>query len=372
MENTGAATNLAQNLNIHSMAAFIPIFDGSFPVQDFIKEIEDAAKLGSWTDNLTIKVAKSKIQGPIADMVRNRHDLNHARTFQDFSQKLISALHTDRPVAIRLQELMTCAQLPTESVDAFATKIRQKAKSLTEWDATGETQQLKNTTVTAAFLKGLQPHIRQLVMPAHPPDFEAAIALARTHELYQTLMPSENASGHFSAASSVPVKNSSDADILSLQNRVASLELSAAQAPSTRGRGQNPTRGRGRGRQPHRQNLPNQTRFLQNRSWTGPPSQLRDSFRHSGFDSYQASDSRNYRGSSCHCYCNQNRGHRSFSRQHHDDQRYSRSPSRHRSYHSASRSPDRDRHRRSRYSRTPSVSPVRQRHQSPNAYRSRH
>ena len=89
--------------------AFIPTFDGSFPVQDFIQEIEDAAKLGSWTDNLTLKVAKSKIQGPIADMVRNRNDLNHADRFTDFSKILISALHTDRPVSIRLQELMTCA-----------------------------------------------------------------------------------------------------------------------------------------------------------------------------------------------------------------------------------------------------------------------
>ena len=368
MENTGAATNSAQNLNVHSMAAFIPTFDGSFPVQDFIQEIEDAAKLGSWTDNLTLKVAKSKIQGPIADMVRNRNDLNHADSFKDFSKIFISALHTDRPVSIRLQELMTCAQLPSESVDAFATKIRQKSKSLTEWDATVETKELKNRTVTAAFLKGLQPNIRQLVMPAHPSDFEAAIALARTHELHQTLMPS----GQLSASSVETPQNSSESAMLALQNRVASLELSAAQTPSTRGRGQTPTRGRGRGRQPHRQNFPNQPRFRQNRSWTGPPPQSYGSFRYSSFDSNHAPDSGNYRSYSCPCCCDDNRRHGSPSRQYYHDRRHSRSPSRHRSYRSASRSPDRDHRRRSRYSRTPSASPVRQRHQSPNGYRSRY
>ena len=355
------------------MAAFIPTFDGSFPVQDFIQEIEDAAKLGSWTDNLTLKVAKSKIQGPIADMVRNRNDLNHADSFKDFSKILISALHTDRPVSIRLQELMTCAQIPSESVDAFATKIRQKSKSLTEWDATVETKEPKDRTVTAAFLKGLQPNIRQLVMPAHPSDFEAAIALARTHELHQTLMPS----GQLSAASVEKPQNSSESAMLALQNRVASLELSAAQTPSIRGRGQNPTRGRGRGRQPHRQNFTDQPRFRQNRSWTGPPSQSYGSYRspaprYSSYHSRQASYSGNHRGSSRYCRCDDNPRHGSPSRQYYHDRRHSRSPSRHRSYRSASRSPNRDHRRRSRYSRSPSASPNRQRHQSPNGYRSRY
>ena len=81
--------------NVYSLAAFIPTFDGSYPVQDFLEEINDAAKIGNWADNITLKVAKSKIQGPVADMVRNRHDLNHAATFEDFQSLLISALNTD-------------------------------------------------------------------------------------------------------------------------------------------------------------------------------------------------------------------------------------------------------------------------------------
>ena len=112
-------------------------------------------------------------------MVRNRHDLNHAATFEDFQSLLISALHTDKPVSVRLQDLMTCVQNPSESVDAYATRMRQKSKSLTEWDATPETKELKNRTVTAAFIKGLKPNLRQLAVPVHPSDFEAAVALAQ-------------------------------------------------------------------------------------------------------------------------------------------------------------------------------------------------
>ena len=128
----GATANPVSAMNIHSISAFVPNFDGSFPVQDFFEELKEAAKLGSWTDNITLRVAKSKLQGAVADMVRNRHDLSHATTFADFSTKLISALHTEKPVSVRLQDLMTCVQLQSETVDAFATRIRQKSKSLTE------------------------------------------------------------------------------------------------------------------------------------------------------------------------------------------------------------------------------------------------
>ena len=98
------------------------------------------AHLGSWPDKITLKVAKSKLNGSVAEIVRNRHDLNHAETFTDFSSRVVSALHTDRPVSIRLQHLMTCVQQPSETVDAYATRIRQKSKGLTEWDISAETK----------------------------------------------------------------------------------------------------------------------------------------------------------------------------------------------------------------------------------------
>ena len=37
---------LPPSLNIHQIASFIPVFDGSFPIQDFIEEIRDAKKWG--------------------------------------------------------------------------------------------------------------------------------------------------------------------------------------------------------------------------------------------------------------------------------------------------------------------------------------
>ena len=75
------AAGNATTLNIHSMAAFIPNFDGSFPIQDFIQEVEEAAKLGSWPDTITVKVPKSKLIGSVADLVRNMNEINHAQTF---------------------------------------------------------------------------------------------------------------------------------------------------------------------------------------------------------------------------------------------------------------------------------------------------
>ena len=45
MENAAAAaagTGSTFIGNVHSLAAFIPTFDGSYPVQDFFEEIKDA------------------------------------------------------------------------------------------------------------------------------------------------------------------------------------------------------------------------------------------------------------------------------------------------------------------------------------------
>ena len=160
---------LPASLNIHQISSFVPVYDGSFPIQDFIQEVRDAQVLGSWPDSVTLKVAKSKLQGRILEIVRTRHDLNHAPSFDDFADRLTAALHTDRPVASRLQDLMTCSQHPSETVDAYACRLRSKAKSLTEWDATDETRELKNRTVAAAFVKGLKPSLRQLVVPQNNP-----------------------------------------------------------------------------------------------------------------------------------------------------------------------------------------------------------
>ena len=379
MTDSSASATPATPLNIHSVATFIPNFDGTFPVQDFIQEVKDAAKLGSWPDNICIKVAKSKLSGTIADLVRNRHDINHATTFQEFSDKLTSALHTERPVSVRLQELMTCVQQPEESVDAYATRIRQKAKGLTEWDATDETKQLKNRTVAAAFVKGLKPNIRQLVLPSNPSDFEVAITLARSHELSASLMPTENFITPLSAASASTSQNLPDAALRDIQKRVASLELSTAQASSTRGRGYFPARGRGRARgrgQPYRQNFnpTNQMRFRQSRSWTGPP-QYHDRHwsqdsRNSRFDSRHASYSQSPRRS-CHCCSGENSRYRSQSRHDYDRYRDASPCHQRRSYRRESRSPGRDQRKRYSRSRSPSVSPSRNRHPSPNGYRSR-
>ena len=363
-DGSGSATSL----NIH-FATFIPNFDGSFPVQDFIQEVEDAAKLGSWPDIISIKVAKSKLSGSIAVLARNRHEISHAKTFKEFADNLISALHTERPISVRLEELMTCVQKPGESVDAYASRIRQKSSGLTEWDATDETKKLKNTTVAAMFVKGLQPKIRQLVLPSNPSDFETAITLARSHELSMSLMP-ENFTQSLSAASESTNQNLPNAALCDLQNRIASLELLAANSSSTRSRDRHPARGHGRGRQPYRQNFPNQVRFRQSRSWTGSPQYYApQNSKSSHCDSRQASYSQSPHRSS-HCCCGENSRYRSHSSHDYDNFRHaSRSPCHQR--HSRHRSPSRDQPKRQNRSCSPSESPPRARYQSPNGYRSR-
>ena len=52
--------------------------------------------------------------------LKKSSDLNHAEAFDDFLVRLISALHTERPVSVRLHDMMACVQEPSESVDACA------------------------------------------------------------------------------------------------------------------------------------------------------------------------------------------------------------------------------------------------------------
>ena len=331
-------------MNIHQISSFIPVFDGSFPIQDFLQEVRDAKQLGAWTDTVTLKVAKSKLQGRVSDIVRNRNDLNHAPTFEDFASRLTAALHTDRPVASRLQDLMTCTQHPSESVDAFASRVRNLAKSLTEWDATAETQQLKNRTASAAFVKGLKPSIRQLVIPQNPADFDSAISLARTHELNSSFMPATDPVTLPSASATQAVD-----PVNELQRRVASLELASAKPVNTSYRG----RGRGPYRTFRQQNSP------RGRGFSTPPTY----YNRPRYDSTPRYPHRAFSSDRCHCLCSERRG-RSPSR---PDRDY---------YRRSSRSGSRDRRERP-WSRSPSRSPDRyhsdrfRRVQSPNAPRSR-
>ena len=70
-------------MNIHQIATFVPTFDGSFPVQDFLQEVRDARDMGAWPDSVTLRVTKSKLTGSVAEIVRNCYDLNCSTSFDD-------------------------------------------------------------------------------------------------------------------------------------------------------------------------------------------------------------------------------------------------------------------------------------------------
>ena len=300
----------------------------------FFEEIREAKVMGAWPDIIALKVAKSKLQGDIANLVRNRYELSHAPSFDEFAKSLTSALHTERPVSARLQELMTCNQHQAESVDAFSARIRKLAKQLPEWDLDENSKALKNQTATAAFIKGLKPSIRQHVLPQNPTSFEKAISLARTMEANVSFFPSEPTPASSSCSVEGPVSSAANhmQDMQALQSRVASLELAAALPvpPMQRGRG-------GRGR-PFR-GRPFSSR---GRGYSAPAP--RPSY-------YQ------YRGSShCHgCHCGDRRWRNRSPSPYDSRRRYSRSGSRdrYRSARSVSRSPSPARHNRYRSSPSP-------------------
>jgi len=171
-------------MSMEFLCSLIPNFDGSTPVQDFLDEITEMKNFANWSDLLTVKIAKSKFVGPMADILRNRYDISNAKTFQAFSALLISTLYTSHPVTSRLQALMDCSQQPGESVDAFAFRIRSKFLAIPEYDATMETQKLKDSIAVLSFMKGLRPSLRQPVLVRHPANFEDAVIFARFLELH--------------------------------------------------------------------------------------------------------------------------------------------------------------------------------------------
>lgn len=167
------------------LASFIPKFDGSFPVQDFLREVEDCQELGSWSDLFTLKVAQSKLTGPISELLRTRFELHQARTFSEFSTHLLSALTVEKPLSTRLHHLLECTQNSHESVDEYATRLRFHSKLLVEYDVSSDTLAMKNSFVACAFVRGLCWDIRQHLLLEIPETFSSMIVKARTLE--QTL-----------------------------------------------------------------------------------------------------------------------------------------------------------------------------------------
>lgn len=216
--------------NIFMFANFIPVFDGKHPIQDFLQELDETAKMAGWTDDITIKVAKTKFKGHPETVLRQNVDLRSCTTMKDFKKKATEAFTTEsRPMSIRLQDVMTCVQMPNESINDYADRLRTLGKQLTEYDSTTQTKTLKDQTLCAQFIKGLRgPMTRRIVLSQKPNSFAEALELARAEErnesIYQT-----NRSPEEATVAHIPTP---DDPLVQINARLAAIELRQLEQPT--------------------------------------------------------------------------------------------------------------------------------------------
>ena len=70
-------------MNKNQGFSFIPIFGGSFPIEDFIQEVRNAQKLGACTDTVTLKVVSRNCKAVFLTLSKTKGSklLTHIPTF---------------------------------------------------------------------------------------------------------------------------------------------------------------------------------------------------------------------------------------------------------------------------------------------------
>lgn len=158
-----------------------------FTVTDFIEQIEDFKKISTWTDEQAYRVARRRLTGVAAELVRTDDSVNTTCTWTALKKFLIGRFGEIISKQDARFAFMALKQKESESVDEYALRIDLAAKKafLVSKDPSEKATlaKINANDKLLVFTNGLRFDIWQYVYSKSPTSFADALELARQYEI---------------------------------------------------------------------------------------------------------------------------------------------------------------------------------------------
>lgn len=180
--------------NIGGMLGLVEYFSGgpgSQSVDRFFDCIEEAGKLGLWTEEHQAGVTRLRLKGDAHEWLEGEIELKSA-PYPILKKALINRFQIQDTSVHRAQQLLQCVQKPGESVQQYATRLKIAGRQtliVTDREAENTVRrQVLEETLLGQYVKGLRGEIKRFVLYADPLTFKDAIAIAAREEKNEVIM----------------------------------------------------------------------------------------------------------------------------------------------------------------------------------------
>lgn len=176
---------IANALNISKTAALGSFLDAvlpfsgqdqSYTVSDYFALIDDIGKHQRWSDFDKLLVARLRLTGEALQFYKQQRQLRSTSSYSDFVLAFKDRFEERSEPHLAIRDLVQSYQRPNESVKQFASRLEALsyhtiAPSL-EKDEGAEACRLN--LLKSAFLQGLRPELRRLVLPQNSKTYSQA------------------------------------------------------------------------------------------------------------------------------------------------------------------------------------------------------
>jgi Retrotransposon gag protein len=181
--------------NVGGLLPLVPYFSGEInttTVQDFIRALKSASKLGNWTDDMLATVLKQRLIGQASDYLNSNPEFEH-QSWDQLRESFLSWFGQTPSGEDPLQTFYQCTQRPSETAKLYLTRLKLAgvAVSAPISDSHSEsgdaeyilTKNLVSKALVRTFLKGLREESGgSIVSLHHPQTIDDALALAEEFE----------------------------------------------------------------------------------------------------------------------------------------------------------------------------------------------
>lgn len=156
------------------------------PIDEFFNIVEIFAKVGNWSDETAIAVAKTKIAGSTGVSIRSEEPFRTLTSWKQFRSTVSKRFAPVELFTTKNLQFVTCCQHQNESAQNFAARLSSVASKLVTRSPDPYEAEIRKKLIEEQkllyFVQGLQPALKVYVQLSNPTSFEEAVESASKYE----------------------------------------------------------------------------------------------------------------------------------------------------------------------------------------------